>query len=192
MYFMKLSRSDDQASFMWRSLISGSISDTYICQYLCSDWLPLRIQWVLSFHSGTHGVGTLPSFLHSWSRAIYSRLSFKCHGLVPTGWMSFSLPGSARLSIARQSARLSKYLKLIRWTASFHVRVQKTNIISNYLEYVNSESNSRLVWPREVWVKYADKLEVLLLRHMCFKALFLNESCMKPAFYAFMCLKTTA
>jgi farnesyl-diphosphate farnesyltransferase len=37
--------------------------------------------------------------------------------------------------------------------------LQKTNVISNYLENVNSESNSRLVWPREVWVKYADKLE---------------------------------
>jgi farnesyl-diphosphate farnesyltransferase len=37
--------------------------------------------------------------------------------------------------------------------------LQKTNIIRDYLENVDSQPYPRLRWPREIWVKYADKLE---------------------------------
>jgi farnesyl-diphosphate farnesyltransferase len=37
--------------------------------------------------------------------------------------------------------------------------VQKINIIGDYLENVNSVPKLRLMWPREIWGKYADKLE---------------------------------
>ncbi|KAG0622389.1 hypothetical protein M758_3G093900 [Ceratodon purpureus] len=37
--------------------------------------------------------------------------------------------------------------------------LQKRNLIRDYLEHVNSQPAPRRRWPREVWVKYADKLE---------------------------------
>jgi len=38
--------------------------------------------------------------------------------------------------------------------------LQKTNIIRDYLEDINEIPKSRMFWPREIWGKYADKLEV--------------------------------
>ncbi|TVU44529.1 hypothetical protein EJB05_03974 [Eragrostis curvula] len=37
--------------------------------------------------------------------------------------------------------------------------LQKTNIIRDYLEDINEIPQSRMFWPREIWSKYADKLE---------------------------------
>jgi len=37
--------------------------------------------------------------------------------------------------------------------------LQKTNLIRDYLENINCEPKPKRRWPREVWVKYADKLE---------------------------------
>ncbi|ONM10469.1 Squalene synthase 1 [Zea mays] len=37
--------------------------------------------------------------------------------------------------------------------------LQKTNIIRDYLEDINEIPKSRMFWPREIWSKYADKLE---------------------------------
>nr|ARE29887.1 squalene synthase [Cucumis sativus]ARE29888.1 squalene synthase [Cucumis sativus] len=37
--------------------------------------------------------------------------------------------------------------------------LQKTNIIRDYLEDINEIPKSRMFWPREIWGKYADKLE---------------------------------
>lgn len=38
---------------------------------------------------------------------------------------------------------------------------QKTNIIRDYLEDINEIPKSRMFWPREIWSKYVDKLEVV-------------------------------
>jgi farnesyl-diphosphate farnesyltransferase len=38
--------------------------------------------------------------------------------------------------------------------------MQKTNIIRDYLEDINEIPKSHMFWPREIWSKYADKLEV--------------------------------
>ena len=38
--------------------------------------------------------------------------------------------------------------------------MQKTNIIRDYLEDINEIPESRMFWPRKIWGKYADKLEV--------------------------------
>lgn len=38
--------------------------------------------------------------------------------------------------------------------------LQKTNIIRDYLEDINEIPKSRMFWPREIWSKYAKKLEV--------------------------------
>ena len=38
--------------------------------------------------------------------------------------------------------------------------LQKTNIIRDYLEDINEIPKSRMFWPRKIWGKYADKLEV--------------------------------
>ncbi|KAM7264211.1 hypothetical protein ACFE04_001894 [Oxalis oulophora] len=37
--------------------------------------------------------------------------------------------------------------------------LQKTNIIRDYLEDINEIPKSRMFWPRQIWGKYADKLE---------------------------------
>ena len=42
----------------------------------------------------------------------------------------------------------------------FNYLMQKTNIIRDYLEDINEIPKSRMFWPREIWGKYADKLEV--------------------------------
>lgn len=41
--------------------------------------------------------------------------------------------------------------------------LQKTNIIRDYLEDINEIPKSRMFWPREIWSKYVNKLEVIFL-----------------------------
>jgi phytoene/squalene synthetase len=38
--------------------------------------------------------------------------------------------------------------------------LQKINIIRDYLEDINEIPKSRMFWPREIWSKYVNKLEV--------------------------------
>lgn len=38
--------------------------------------------------------------------------------------------------------------------------MQKTNIIRDYLEDINEIPKPRMFWPRDIWGKYASKLEV--------------------------------
>ncbi|GJS59374.1 squalene synthase [Tanacetum coccineum] len=38
--------------------------------------------------------------------------------------------------------------------------LQKTNIIRDYLEDINEMPRSRMFWPRQIWSKYVNKLEV--------------------------------
>ncbi|KAL5974114.1 squalene synthetase-like protein [Asimina triloba] len=51
--------------------------------------------------------------------------------------------------------------------------LQKTNIIRDYLEDINEIPKSRMFWPRQIWNKYADKLEVDVLSIHSFKRLHL-------------------
>ncbi|KAK9164284.1 hypothetical protein Syun_005186 [Stephania yunnanensis] len=48
--------------------------------------------------------------------------------------------------------------------------LQKTNIIRDYLEDINEIPKSRMFWPREIWSKYADKLEDLKYEENSVKA----------------------
>ncbi|KAG7540365.1 Squalene synthase-like [Arabidopsis thaliana x Arabidopsis arenosa] len=68
--------------------------------------------------------------------------------------------------------------------------LQKTNIIRDYLEDINEIPKSRMFWPREIWGKYADKLEdlkyeenstksVQCLNEMVTNALMHIEDCLK-------------
>ncbi|KAL4202186.1 hypothetical protein AMTRI_Chr02g219820 [Amborella trichopoda] len=68
--------------------------------------------------------------------------------------------------------------------------LQKTNIIRDYLEDINEVPKSRMFWPREIWNKYALKLEdfkyeensseaVRCLNEMVTNALFHVEDCLK-------------
>lgn len=41
------------------------------------------------------------------------------------------------------------------------IQLQKTNIIRDYLEDINEIPNSRMFWPKDIWTKYANILEVL-------------------------------
>nr|GFB35722.1 squalene synthase [Tanacetum cinerariifolium] len=40
--------------------------------------------------------------------------------------------------------------------------LQKTNIIRDYLEDIDEMPRSRMFWPRQIWSKYVNKLEVVL------------------------------
>ncbi|KAJ8641103.1 hypothetical protein MRB53_017797 [Persea americana] len=68
--------------------------------------------------------------------------------------------------------------------------LQKTNIIRDYLEDINEIPKSRMFWPREIWSRYANKLEDLkneehsveaveCLNEMVTNALSLVEDCLK-------------
>ncbi|KAL6609890.1 hypothetical protein ACP70R_039859 [Stipagrostis hirtigluma subsp. patula] len=68
--------------------------------------------------------------------------------------------------------------------------LQKINIIRDYLEDINELPKSRMFWPREIWSKYADKLEdfkykensekgVQCLNDMVTNALFHVEDCLQ-------------
>ncbi|XP_057783134.1 squalene synthase 2-like isoform X2 [Salvia miltiorrhiza] len=48
--------------------------------------------------------------------------------------------------------------------------LQKTNIIRDYLEDINEIPKSRMFWPREIWSKYANKLEDLKYEENSVKA----------------------
>lgn len=48
-------------------------------------------------------------------------------------------------------------VQLSEWS---HVGLQKTNIIRDYLEDINEIPAPRMFWPREIWGKYATRLEV--------------------------------
>nr|USU43500.1 squalene synthase [Polygonatum sibiricum] len=68
--------------------------------------------------------------------------------------------------------------------------LQKTNIIRDYLEDINEIPKSRMFWPRQIWSKYADKLEdfkyeensmkaVQCLNDMVTNALVHGEDCLQ-------------
>lgn len=46
------------------------------------------------------------------------------------------------------------------------IKTQKTNIIRDYLEDINEIPKSRMFWPRDIWSKYVNRLEVFL--SLCF------------------------
>jgi hypothetical protein len=46
-------------------------------------------------------------------------------------------------------------------------KTQKTNIIRDYLEDINEIPKSRMFWPREIWSKYVNKLEVYFFSIYC-------------------------
>jgi len=75
-----------------------------------------------------------------------------CHyvaGLVGLGLSKlFYASGSEKLSSDSLSNSMGLFL-------------QKTNIIRDYLEDINEIPKSRMFWPRQIWSKYADKLEDL-------------------------------
>ncbi|WOL04211.1 squalene synthase-like [Canna indica] len=53
----------------------------------------------------------------------------------------------------------SEKLKPDNLSNSMGLFLQKTNIIRDYLEDINEIPKSRMFWPRQIWSKYADKLE---------------------------------
>jgi len=53
-------------------------------------------------------------------------------------------------------------LQLLTYILCYLLRLQKTNIIRDYLEDINEIPKSRMFWPREIWSKYVNKLEVWL------------------------------
>ncbi|RRT42190.1 hypothetical protein B296_00044251 [Ensete ventricosum] len=73
-----------------------------------------------------------------------------CHyvaGLVGLGLSKlFHASGSEKLAPDNLSNSMGLFL-------------QKTNIIRDYLEDINEIPKSRMFWPRQIWSKYANKLE---------------------------------
>ncbi|MED6204313.1 squalene synthetase-like protein [Stylosanthes scabra] len=68
--------------------------------------------------------------------------------------------------------------------------LQKTNIIRDYLEDINEIPKSRMFWPRQIWSKYADKLEDLKYEENSVKAVqCLNDMVTNALLHAEDCLK---
>jgi farnesyl-diphosphate farnesyltransferase len=71
--------------------------------------------------------------------------------------------------------------------------LQKTNIIRDYLEHVNAQPEPQRRWPREVWAKYADKLEDFKDGHNNSNALLcLNEMVTDALSHGLDCLQYMA
>ncbi|KAJ0966265.1 hypothetical protein J5N97_027403 [Dioscorea zingiberensis] len=67
--------------------------------------------------------------------------------------------------------------------------LQKTNIIRDYLEDINEIPKSRMFWPRQIWSKYADKLEDLKYEENSAKAVeCLNDMVTNALMHAEDCL----
>nr|AOS51490.1 squalene synthase [Calamus jenkinsianus] len=67
--------------------------------------------------------------------------------------------------------------------------LQKTNIIRDYLEDINEIPKSRMFWPREIWSKYASKLEDLKYEENSTKAVqCLNDMVTNALMHAEDCL----
>ncbi|KAK9129730.1 hypothetical protein Sjap_010217 [Stephania japonica] len=68
--------------------------------------------------------------------------------------------------------------------------LQKTNIIRDYLEDINEIPKSRMFWPREIWSKYADRLEDLKCEKNSAKAVqCLNEMVTNALLHVEDCLE---
>ncbi|PKA51980.1 Squalene synthase [Apostasia shenzhenica] len=68
--------------------------------------------------------------------------------------------------------------------------LQKTNIIRDYLEDINEIPKARMFWPRQVWSKYADKLEDLKYEENSVKAVqCLNDLVTNALIHAEDCLE---
>nr|QQM18931.1 squalene synthase [Kadsura heteroclita] len=68
--------------------------------------------------------------------------------------------------------------------------LQKTNIIRDYLEDINEIPKSRMFWPREIWSKYARKLEDLKYEEFSSEAVqCLNEMVTNALSHVEDCLK---
>lgn len=68
--------------------------------------------------------------------------------------------------------------------------LQKTNIIRDYLEDINEIPKSRMFWPREIWSKYAIKLEDLKYEENSTKAVqCLNDMVTNALMHAEDCLQ---
>ncbi|KAL4313148.1 hypothetical protein GQ457_01G000590 [Hibiscus cannabinus] len=68
--------------------------------------------------------------------------------------------------------------------------LQKTNIIRDYLEDINEIPKSRMFWPRQIWSKYATKLEDLKYEENSVKAVqCLNDMVTNALLHVDDCLK---
>ncbi|KAK8622269.1 hypothetical protein V6N13_117192 [Hibiscus sabdariffa] len=68
--------------------------------------------------------------------------------------------------------------------------LQKTNIIRDYLEDINEIPKSRMFWPRQIWSKYAKKLEDLKYEENSVKAVqCLNDMVTNALLHVDDCLK---
>ncbi|GLT30641.1 hypothetical protein SLA2020_054320 [Shorea laevis] len=68
--------------------------------------------------------------------------------------------------------------------------LQKTNIIRDYLEDINEIPESRMFWPRQIWGKYASKLEDLKYEENSVKAVqCLNDMVNNALIHVEDCLK---
>nr|AYP73108.1 squalene synthase [Chimonanthus zhejiangensis] len=68
--------------------------------------------------------------------------------------------------------------------------LQKANIIRDYLEDINEIPKSRMFWPRQIWSKYADKLEDFKYEDNSVKAVeCLNEMVTNALIHVEDCLK---
>ncbi|KAG4985131.1 hypothetical protein JHK86_032822 [Glycine max] len=119
-----------------------------------------------------------------------------CHyvaGLVGLGLSKlFHASGSEDLAPDDLSNSMGLFLQ-VSYRGSHPLRLQKTNIIRDYLEDINEIPKSRMFWPRQIWSEYVNKLEDLKYEENSVKAVqCLNDMVTNALMHAEDCLKYMA
>jgi hypothetical protein len=123
--------------------------------FLAVGWNCSWLRWILSLCSRTSWLWTFQPLSCCWDRRSSSRFTIGFNGFIFAGM----LLGVFESTLYFHSVWKVFISVLLCWQI-FKLVLQKTNIIRDYLEDINEIPKSRMFWPREIWSKYADKLEV--------------------------------
>ncbi|KAI3920674.1 hypothetical protein MKW92_021035 [Papaver armeniacum] len=84
--------------------------------------------------------------------------------------------GTLEMSKHLQASNLEDLMTPDHLSNSVGVLVQKIHFLTDFIDDMNEIPKARIIWPRQIWSKYVDKLEDLLLKENSEKAVFcLND-----------------
>lgn len=121
--------------------------------FIAVGWNCWWLWWILSLCGRTGWLWTFQALSCSWYRRSSSRFTIKFDGFIFAGILLC-------VSEIKSAFHYMKFICSCFCWQVFKFMLQKANIIRDYLEDINEIPRSRMFWPREIWSKYADKLEV--------------------------------
>lgn len=111
--------------------------------------------WILSLCSRARWIRLIKTFPRLWERRFCIRFSLQFHGFISSG---------VNLNVCDSQPWPS--LNVFCSNRNVCNVLQKTNIIRDYLEDINEVPKCRMFWPRQIWSKYVDKLEVFFFNSL--------------------------